>query len=367
VNFLLALVAYVAIAEVVGEDENDIGTRLSPEDTGAGEKQEAGKVSYHDPTKKRKVWPIGQTAVHLYYNDIILISTKFIVMEPLFSEKIQKPSSGYFMLFVILAILVFAILLLAQPGSAGAGVVCMVLFILLSKGLLVVQPNTAKVFLLFGAYRGSVRTSGLYWVNPFYGRQTLSIRARNFESDQLKVNDKLGNPVLISIILVWNVKDTYRASFAVDDYAKFVKVQADAAVRKLAASYPYDHFEDERAGITLSTDFDQVNATLEHETAERLDMAGIEVVEARITHLSYAPEIASAMLRRQQATAVVAARHKIVEGAVSMVESALNLLSSKNIIELDEEKRAAMVSNLMVVLCGDREAQPIVNTGTLNH
>ena len=288
-------------------------------------------------------------------------------MNPLSAEKLRKPWSGYLMLFLLLALLVVAILLLTAPASQVVGGILMLLFIILSRGLLVVQPNTAKVFLLFGAYRGSVRNSGLYWVNPFYGRLTLSMRARNFESEQLKVNDKMGNPVLISIILVWNVKDTFSASFAVEDYAKFVKVQADAAVRKLAASYPYDHFEDERAGITLSTDFDEVNTTLEHETAERLNMAGIEVVEARITHLSYAPEIASAMLRRQQATAVVAARHKIVEGAVSMVESALHLLSTKNIIELDEEKRAAMVSNLMVVLCGDKETQPIVNTGTLNH
>jgi len=288
-------------------------------------------------------------------------------MIPLTSEKIRKPWSGYLMLFLLLGLLVVAILLLTESASQVVGGVLLFVFVVLSRGLLVVQPNTAKVFLLFGAYRGSVRTSGLYWVNPFYGRQTLSVRARNFESEQLKVNDKMGNPVLISVILFWNVKDTYRASFAVDDYSKFVKVQTDAAVRKLAASYPYDHFEDERAGITLSTDFDEVNVTLERETAERLDMAGIEVVEARITHLAYAPEIASAMLRRQQATAVVAARHKIVEGAVSMVESALNLLSTKNIIELDEEKRAAMVSNLMVVLCGDKETQPIVNTGTLNH
>jgi len=288
-------------------------------------------------------------------------------MIPLTSEKIRKPWSGYLMLFLLLALLAISILLLAVPASQAVGAVLMVLFIILSRGLLVVQPNTAKVFLLFGAYRGSVRTSGLYWVNPFYGRTTISMRARNFESEQLKVNDKMGNPVLISVILVWKVKDTYRASFEVDDYAKFVKVQTDAAVRKLAALYPYDHFEDERAGITLSTDFSEVNATLERETAERLDICGIEVVEARITHLAYAPEIASAMLRRQQASAVVAARHKIVEGAVGMVESALHLLSTKQIIELDEEKKAAMVSNLMVVLCGDRDTQPVVNTGTLNH
>ncbi|HXB94035.1 MAG TPA: SPFH domain-containing protein, partial [Puia sp.] len=240
-------------------------------------------------------------------------------MNALLSEKIRKPWGGYGMLFALLVVLGIAIWLFTEPATQLPAGLLLVLFIILAKGLLVVPPNTAKVFLLFGAYRGSVRTSGLYWVNPFYGRTTLSMRARNFESEQLKVNDKMGNPVLISVILVWKVKDTYRASFEVDDYAKFVKVQTDAAVRKLAASYPYDHFEDERAGITLSTDFGEVNATLERETAERLDIAGIEVVEARITHLAYAPEIASAMLRRQQASAVVAARHKIVEGAVGMV------------------------------------------------
>ena len=177
----------------------------------------------------------------------------------------------------------------------------------------------------------------------------------------------MGNPILISVILVWRVRDTYKASFEVDDYVNFIKIQTDSAVRQLAASYPYDHFEDERAVVTLSTDFEEVNASLEKAIADRLSLAGIEVVEARITYLAYAPEIAHSMLKRQQASAVVAARHKIVEGAVGMVESALNLLSSKRIIELDEEKKAAMVSNLMVVLCGDRESQPVVNTGTLNH
>lgn len=280
-------------------------------------------------------------------------------------EKMLNPMSGYIMLFLFLVILGVAIFFLASEVPVP-GIVLLVGAILLAKGLLAIPPNTAKVMLLFGKYEGTVLQSGMFWVNPFYLRQTLSMRARNFESEQLKVNDKMGNPVLISVILVWKVKDSYRASFEVDDYAKFVKVQTDSAVRKLAASYPYDHFEDERAGVTLSTDFNEVNATLERETSERLDIAGIEVVEARITHLAYAPEIASAMLRRQQASAVVAARHKIVEGAVGMVESALNLLSSKQIINLDEEKKAAMVSNLMVVLCGDRDTQPVVNTGTLN-
>jgi len=287
-------------------------------------------------------------------------------MESAKVENIRKPASGYVMLFFLLVMLAVAIWLLAGKTYEGWGGALMVLCLILLKGLLVIAPNTAKVMLLFGAYKGTVRESGLFWVNPFYGRTTVSLRARNFESEQLKVNDKMGNPVLISVILVWKVKDTYRASFDVDDYAKFVKVQTDAAVRKLAASYPYDHFEDERAGVTLSTDFAEVNSTLEKETTERLDLAGIDVIEARITHLAYAPEIASVMLRRQQASAVVAARHKIVEGAVGMVESALQLLSAKQIINLDEEKKAAMVSNLMVVLCGDRDTQPVVNTGTLN-
>jgi regulator of protease activity HflC (stomatin/prohibitin superfamily) len=207
----------------------------------------------------------------------------------------------------------------------------------------------------------------LYWVSPFYKRSTLSLRARNFESEKIKVNDKLGNPIMISVILVWRVNDTFKASFEVDNYEDFIKIQTDSAVRKLAGSFPYDHFEDEKATVTLSTNFEDVNKTLEHEIMDRLQIAGIEVIEARIGYLAYAPEIAHSMLRRQQASAVVSARHKIVEGAVGMVESALNLLSTKNIIELDEEKKAAMVSNLMVVLCGDREAGPVINTGTLNH
>jgi regulator of protease activity HflC (stomatin/prohibitin superfamily) len=288
-------------------------------------------------------------------------------MDSYIAEKIRKPLDGYVILFLMLGLLVIAILLMAGRSLEGVAVVFWIVFIFLAKGLLVIPPNTAKVLLLFGKYHGTVRESGFWWVNPFLTRQTVSVRARNFESEQLKVNDKMGNPVLISVILVWKVRDTYRACFEVDQYVNFIKVQTDSAVRKLAASYPYDHFEDERAVVTLSTNFDEVNTTLERETAERLAIAGIEVVEARITHLSYAPEIAGSMLKRQQASAVVAARHKIVEGAVGMVEAALNLLSAKQIIDLDEEKKAAMVSNLMVVLCGDRESQPVVNTGTLNH
>jgi regulator of protease activity HflC (stomatin/prohibitin superfamily) len=288
-------------------------------------------------------------------------------MEPMKAEQVRKPISGYYILILLLLLVCVAIGMMVDKNYPVVLVVLWVLFVLLAKGLVVIQPNTSQVLLLFGEYQGTIRDNGFFWVNPFYKRQTVSVRARNFESEQLKVNDKMGNPVLISVILVWRVKDTYRALFEVDQYVNFIKVQADSAVRKLAASYPYDHFEDERAGVTLSTNFDEVNETLERETTERLYIAGIEVVEARITHLSYAPEIAGAMLKRQQASAVVAARHKIVEGAVGMVESALHLLSTKQIIQLDEEKKAAMVSNLMVVLCGDRETQPVVNTGTLNH
>ena len=281
------------------------------------------------------------------------------------SEKILKPSSGYPFVVIMIGLFITSLLIATSAPIAVAIAFPIVAFI--GKGLIVVNPNSSAVLLLFGVYEGSIRESGLYWVNPFYKRITLSMRARNFESEKEKVNDKLGNPVMISVILVWKVADTFKAYFQVDDYANFIRIQTDSAVRKLAATYAYDHFEDEKATVTLSTDFDEVNNTLEREIAERLTIAGIEVVEARISHLAYAPEIAHSMLKRQQASAVVAARHKIVEGAVGMVESALNLLSSKKIIELDEEKKAAMVSNLMVVLCGDRESQPVVNTGTLNH
>jgi hypothetical protein len=219
---------------------------------------------------------------------------------------------------------------------------------------------------LFGEYKGSVKQNGLFWINPLYNRTSLSLRARNFESEKIKVNDKMGNPILISVILVWKVKDTFKSTFEVDNYENFIRIQTDSAVRKLAGSFPYDHFEDEKATVTLSTNFDDVNKALEREVTERLDIAGIEVVESRIGYLAYAPEIAHSMLRRQQASAVVAARHKIVEGAVGMVESALKLLAAKEIIEFDEDRKAAMVSNLMVVLCGDSETKPVINTGTLN-
>lgn len=281
------------------------------------------------------------------------------------TEKIITPFNGY--LVVVLALFAIATLLFGIiSNNMVLGVVSFLIFILLSKGFIVISPNSSKVLLLFGDYKGSAKHSGFFWINPLYNRTSLSLRARNFESEKIKVNDKMGNPIMISVILVWKVKDTFKATFEVDNYETFIKIQTDSAVRKLAGSFPYDHFEDEKATVTLSTNFDDVNKALEHEVTQRLEIAGIEVVESRIGYLAYAPEIAHSMLRRQQASAVVAARHKIVEGAVGMVESALKLLADKEIIEFDEDRKAAMVSNLMVVLCGDSETKPVINTGTLN-
>ncbi len=281
------------------------------------------------------------------------------------TEKITRPVSGYIVLPILLVILIMALyFFLNEKEEAGAAMI--VLFSFLSIGLTIVSPNNAKILLLFGEYKGSINQNGLYWVNPFFKKTTISLRARNFESEKIKVNDKLGNPILISVILVWRVNDTFKSSFEVDNYEHFIKVQTDSAVRKLAGSFPYNHFGDETATIALSTNFDDVNKALEEEIIERMEIAGIEVIESRIAYLAYAPEIAHSMLRRQQASAIVAARHKIVEGAVGMVESALALLSEKEIIMLDEEKKAAMVSNLLVVLCGDKDTQPVVNTGTLH-
>ena len=232
-------------------------------------------------------------------------------------------------------------------------------------GLFIVAPNGSRVLVFFGKYVGTVKSNGFFWTNPLNTKQKISLRARNFDSERVKVNDRLGNPILISVIAVWKVNDTYAAAFDVDDYEHFVRVQTDAAVRKLAGTYAYDNFED-TTEVTLRSGMDEVNHALEHELDERLKIAGIQVLEARIGYLAYAQEIASAMLRRQQATAIVSARMKIVEGAVGMVEMALEELSKKDIIELDEEKKAAMVSNLMVVLCSDKDASPVLNAGTLN-
>lgn len=283
-------------------------------------------------------------------------------------EKNLNPSNGYIMLFLALAIIAMSIAGMATMKFLPA-IFGFVIALLILPGLILVNPNESRVLLLFGDYKGTVKKNGLFWVNPFYTKKKISLRARNFDSERLKVNDKLGNPVMISTILVWKVMDTFKASFDVDNFENFVVVQTDAAVRKLASLYPYDNFADEglEEDITLRSSMSEVSEALEKELEERLQIAGIDVLEARIGYLAYANEIASAMLKRQQATAIVAARHKIVEGAVSMVEMALNELSAKNVVELDGESRAAMVSNLMVVLCGDKDATPVVNAGTLNH
>lgn len=283
-------------------------------------------------------------------------------------EKTTDPYNGYFMLFFILILFIGSIFsFIYFENGWYLGVTFLAIF--LAFGLILVNPNNSRVLLLFGDYVGTVKKNGLFWVNPLYTKNKVSLRAHNFDSERLKVNDKLGNPVMISTILVWRVFNTYKASFDVDNFENFVKVQTDAAVRKLASLYPYDNFADEGLDedITLRSSVNEVSEALEEEITERLEIAGIEVLEARIGYLAYANEIASAMLKRQQATAIVAARHKIVEGAVSMVEMALNELSSKDIVHLDDERRAAMVSNLMVVLCSDKDASPIVNAGTLNH
>ena len=281
------------------------------------------------------------------------------------TEKNHSPINGYIMLFILLILLIGGVLLL----RIYIGAFMIFAAILVIPGFVLVNPNSSRVLLLFGKYVGTIKQNGLFWVNPFYTKKKISLRASNFDSERLKVNDKLGNPIMISTILVWRVTDTYKAAFEVDDYQNFIRVQTDAAVRKLASMYPYDNFADEGLDedITLRSSINEVSEAMEAEVQERLSMAGIEVLEARIGYLAYAQEIANAMLKRQQATAIVAARHKIVEGAVSMVEMALHELSKKEIVTLDEERKAAMVSNLMVVLCSDKDASPIVNTGTLNH
>jgi len=281
------------------------------------------------------------------------------------TEKTFSPVSGYLMLVVVFLLLCFGVggfLALRIPFSVPLFIVSF----LLMPGFFFVNPNSSVVLVLFGDYRGTVKSNGFFWVNPLFSKKPISLRARNFDSEKIKVNDKVGNPIQIGVILVWQVRDTFKAAFEVDNYENFVRIQSDSAVRKLAGLYPYDNFDTD-AELTLRSGHDEVNKALEENLKNRLDIAGIHVIEARIGYLAYAPEIASAMLRRQQATAVVAARFKIVEGAVSMVQMALEQLSQQQIIELDEERKASMVSNLMVVLCSDKDVSPVINTGTLNH
>ena len=312
--------------------------------------------------------------------------------------------NGFLMLFVTLAltlvslvVAIYGIIYLANDTNVtlGAvmligGIVLLVVSVIMMCGFLMLEPNEARVITWFGKYAGTFTETGYFWINPFYSVKKLSLRARNLDAEPIKVNDKVGNPVMIGLVLVWKLKDTYKAVFEVDSQTmapvnqqeiggaslkaimqaleNFVKVQSDAALRQVAGQYAYDDTDEKGTKeLTLRDGGDEINQQLEQKLDERLALAGIEVVEARINYLAYAPEIAAVMLRRQQATAIITAREKIVEGAVSMVKMALDKLSSENIVELDDDKKAAMVSNLLVVLCGDDSAQPVVNTGTLNH
>ena len=287
----------------------------------------------------------------------------------MFREITKKGTNGFGVLtvaLVVLAVGVQRVIAGAQgesPLNAIVGVFIILASVLGLVGLFTVQPNDGKVLTLFGEYMGTVRGAGLFWANPFYTKKRISLRVRNFETAKLKVNDNHSNPIEIGAIVVWKVVDTAEAMFEVDDYSHFVVMQSEAAVRALAQTYPYDAHGQE--AVALSTHPAEVSKSLQQAVADRLLKAGVEVIEARISHLAYAPEIASAMLRRQQAAAIIAARSKIVEGAVSMVENALELISAKGLVTLDEERKASMVSNLLVVLCSDRDAQPVVNTGSL--
>ena len=285
------------------------------------------------------------------------------------TEKTASKLNGFLMLFVSLVILALAIYILVNGIQANNVEVLyiffpiMLVFFLGLIGLTIIQPNDSRVLILFGKYIGTVRQSGFWWVNPFTIKRPVSLRIRNFNSEKIKVNDLHGNPIEIAAVVVWKVVDSARAIFDVENYEQFVDIQAETAIRTLASEYPYDTNEGERESLRSSPT--EVAENLQKELQSRLDVSGVEIVEARITHLAYAQEIAQAMLRRQQAQAIVAARFKIVEGAVGMVENALRALSEQKIIELDEEKKAQMVNNLMVALVADREAQPVINTGTI--
>lgn len=290
-------------------------------------------------------------------------------------EKILKPISGFLALIIAIACFIGTVYFMITGANVNEteipaatfwlGLFLFLAVIFLLKGLTIISPNQSSVCTFFGKYVGSVKDNGLLFANPFFKRLKISLRSNNFESVRLKVNDKMGNPIEIAAVIVWQVSNTYKAAFEVTDFEQYVKIQSESAVRHLATTCPYDEMEDAGADITLRNGGDKVTALLETELNERLSAAGLIIKEARISHLAYAPEIAGAMLQRQQATAIVAARFKIVEGAVGMVELALEQLSKKQIVELDEERKAAMVSNLMAVLCGEKAATPVLNTGTL--
>jgi regulator of protease activity HflC (stomatin/prohibitin superfamily) len=284
-------------------------------------------------------------------------------------ENTRKVASGYVALVVLPLLTAGIVWMLVRAVVAESvlyiilNIVLLVVMLILFMGFFMVHPNQAKVLQLFGTYVGSVRETGLRWANPFYSKETVSLRVRNFESGQMKVNDSSGNPIEIAAVVVWKVVDSAEAMFEVDDYESFVQIQSEAALRNMATSYPYEaHQEDE---IALRSDPQTIAERLRVEVQDRLDKAGVEVIEARISHLAYAQEIASAMLKRQQAQAIVAARRQIVDGAVGMVKMALTELKEQGVLELDEERKASMVSNLLVVLCGEENARPVVNAGTL--
>ena len=304
--------------------------------------------------------------------------------------------NGFLALLVNLAMVAAAVL--SFVGAANnyiptvlgivVGIVLLVLWFVHLIGFMTLEPNEARVMVFFGKYKGTFRQAGFYWVNPFLDKKKVSLRARNLNPEPIKVNDLTGNPIMIGVVLVWKLKDTYKALFEIDSqtmalagatttagavagrmraFENFVRVQSDAALRQVAGRYAYDDTDAADEQLTLRSNADEINQELVHQLNERLSMAGIEVVEARINYLAYAPEIAAIMLKRQQASAIITAREKIVEGAVSMVKLALDKLSTEAVVDLDEEKKAAMVSNLLVVLCADESAQPVINSGTLNH
>jgi len=284
-------------------------------------------------------------------------------------EKVKKASSGYLMLVVLifsLGLLLFVLLGMAARANPIGVVITLVLGlinIIMFVGFFLVQPNEAKVLQLFGQYVGTVHDPGLKWANPFYSKKAVSVRVRNFESGKLKVNDSQGSPIEIAAVVVWKVFDTAEALFEVDDYEEFVRIQSESALRNLSTTYPYEPNDDET--VALRSNPVEIAASLKMEIQERLEQAGVTVIEARISHLAYAPEIANAMLRRQQASAIIAARQQIVSGAVGMVDMALAELKAQGVVDLDEERKAAMVSNLLVVLCSEEHAQPVLNTGSL--
>ena len=289
-------------------------------------------------------------------------------------EKVYHARPGWAMLIAGVVLQIAFIGLLkkgvasSMPGMAMLGIACMLAGIICVAGLFIVQPNEARVLTLFGTYIGSIKSNGFFWVNPFSLKRGVSLRARNLNGQKLKVNDKNGNPIEISAVIVWEVRDTAKALFDVNDYLQYVEIQSEGAVRHLASTYPYDvPDKGAESDVSLRGNPDEVASLLQGELISRLELAGVHVIEARLSNLSYAPEIAEAMLRRQQAAAIVAARSLLVQGAVGMVQMALEKLSAEHVVELDEERKAAMVSNLLVVLCGDHSATPVINAGTLHN